>query len=183
MIKKCLLFFLILALAVTTFSNPLNVNASSTKTVSDLWKDKDYEAAELIIKHLNTYTDANGKMLMKVVDNKDLDKGLAELNYSMTASELEGYIQNFNELIVKDGVLSDFTNQVSSDLEKITKNGSSEISVSSVITCSNVLGAIGLIHAGSYTAAALALGISGGLSASIPFIISTAYYLGSTLCK
>ncbi|MFO6496342.1 MULTISPECIES: hypothetical protein [Bacillus] len=94
-VKKC--FFLILILAITTFSGPFIAKATSSKTVSDLWSDKDFEAAELIMKHLHTYVDDNGKKLMKIVDKKALDKGLAELEYSMTASELEGYIHNFNE--------------------------------------------------------------------------------------
>ncbi|MED0677607.1 hypothetical protein P4S93_17425 [Aneurinibacillus thermoaerophilus] len=53
------------------------------------------------------------------------------------------------------------------------------------ISCSDVLGAIGLIYSGSYAAYAATdalLGISGGLSAGIPFIIATVYYLASLLC-
>lgn len=182
--KKFLLISLSLFIMFSVFSSSLEAKNTSTKTVNELWEEKDFKAAEVIMKHLDTYTDKNGYKIIRVLKKKTLDKELANLDYPMTSSQLVSYVENFNELINDDKKLSEFTKNVSNELSSlINKDTNSEISVKGAISCSNVLGAIGLIHAGSYTAAALALGITGGLSASIPFIISTAYYLGSTLCK
>ncbi|EJQ14178.1 hypothetical protein IE5_05793 [Bacillus cereus BAG3X2-2] len=152
----------------------------SNKTLNELWSKKEFEAARIAVSHIESFKDADGNLLLKVVDQEGLDKQLKKAKAKFSASELNDAIINFNKVIVEEkgnGELTKFNDQIAEQYKAIDAADPNP-----KISCSDALGAIGLIHAGSYTAAALLLGISGGLSAGIPFIISTAYYLGSLLC-
>lgn len=156
----------------------------SDDTLGELWSSKDFEVANIAISYIDSYKDADGNLILEISDKAGLAKALNDVNADFTADELEDAIDNFNKIIIEEngsGVLTDFNNDINGQLEDLDATQTGD-NMTRKITCSNALGAISLIHAGSYSAAAALLGISGGLSVGIPLIISTAYYLGSLLC-
>ena len=86
MFKKFLLISLSLFIMFSVFSSSLEAKNTSTKTVNELWEEKDFKAAEVIMKHLDTYTDKNGFKIIRVLKKKTLDKELANLDYPMISS-------------------------------------------------------------------------------------------------
>lgn len=100
---------------------------------------------------------------------------LKAIDAPITAQELTEVIDKFNSYVAEDNeIISQTKEEVLNQLP--TPNSRARIS------CGTVMGAIGLIHSGSYSAAAYLLGVTGPASFVIPLLVSTAYYLASLAC-
>lgn len=75
-----------------------------------------------------------------------------------------------------NNIVKEKSGNVISDINENT-NG-----ISTMSTCSDALTIIGMVHSGSYAAAAFALGLTGGASVAIPVIVGAAYSLFSLAC-
>lgn len=179
-VKKIAMFFMTLLLSLSVLNTSSLVYASTAQAVTSSQENMQLESveyAEVILGALTAYYDSDGNRQVKIVNYENLEKELSAANAPITAKELQEVVERFNYYIVNedgDGVITDLTQGVSSQLPNPMQR--------SIITCSNVMGALGLIHSGSYSAAAYLLGVTGPSALVVPVLISTAYYLGSLLC-
>lgn len=143
---------------------------------------KEKQTAEIVLSGVSRYVDENGEFQLRINDIDNLQLELEAVNASVSVEELKEAIDRFNYLIVAENGEGTITNLVDDVSDVLPTPNSNPRLRGKLITCSNVMGAIGLIHGGSYSAAAYLLGITGPASLLIPLIISTAYYLGGLLC-
>lgn len=180
---KLLIVFMIGVLALIGPLAPVSAATINSSTASNGLSERDLQAARIIIKHLETFVDSNGNKQIKVTDKKTLQRDLKSIKYPLNANQLEKAVERFNYYIVAEngkGIITDMTNDVTSKLKGTTSPDTQFTTYA--LTCSDVLGAISLIHSGSYAAAAYLLGVTGPAAVIVPVLVSTAYYLGSLLC-
>lgn len=108
---------------------------------------------------------------------KNLELELNAINAPITAQELATVIDKFNSYVSENNKTI-----IQTKKEVLKQLPNSNRRSRSLISCGNVMGAIGLIHAGSYSAAAYLLGITGPASFIVPLLVSTAYYMASLAC-
>lgn len=187
--KRSFKLLVVLMIAMIAIIGPLSAASAATfKPINNIkhadpadfvLTEKDIQASRIIAEHLDTYIDADGNKQVKVTNKKLLQVRLKSIDYPLNVNELVTAVERFNHLIVSengDGVITDLVNAVGEEFRttgEVTTNA---------LTCSDVLGALSLIHSGLYSAAAYALGITGPAGVTIPILIATAYYLGSLLC-
>ena len=174
---KTVLFLVIMVVAMVVTPS-LAFAENQQKNGTNVGPSTD-QLASVILSNLENVFDINGNKQLEIVDFENLNLELEAINAPISATQLQDVINNFNYSIVAEqgnGIITTMTTDVANQL-----NGPNPYS-RKLITCSNVMGAIGLIHAGSYSAAAYLLGLTGPAALAIPLIVSTAYYLGSLLC-
>ncbi|MCB5950824.1 hypothetical protein LI951_01940 [Enterococcus sp. BWT-B8] len=177
--QKVLKVFSVFIMLVTSLIGLSQVTFAETSEAETL-TPKEQQTAEVVLGGISRYVDKNGDFQLRINDIENLQVELESINASVSAIELKEAIDRFNYLIVAEDGEGAISNLVE-DVSEVLPDPNSRLR-GKLVTCSNVMGAIGLIHAGSYSAAAYLLGITGPASLLIPLIVSTAYYLGGLLC-
>lgn len=137
---------------------------------------------ELTQEHLKATTDANGNIKIEFVNIEEFEQKVNESDYPAEISDIHNMIDSYNEYLTSSTGPSSKKAIDGPNYVQVPVGGGGGTVDTSGISCGDALSIIGLLHSGSYAYAAYLLGVTGGLSVGIPFIIAAAYTTASILC-
>lgn len=141
--------------------------------------EEQMELSEIVVKHLDNFTDSNGNKQVKIINKEELKNELNNIDI-LSYEQLQSSVSQFNYYMDNgENTITKTADDVSNQLKANQTNG--EISTMG-FSCGDALTAIGLIHAGSYTAAAYLLGITGPAAIVVPLLVSAVYGIASIAC-
>ncbi|MCB7068822.1 hypothetical protein LIZ76_02410 [Caldibacillus sp. 210928-DFI.2.22] len=162
-----------------------SVSAQTIPTRNKGLTQEQTKIAEIIMRHLENYTDENGNKQLKITNKNELKQQINNSGINLiTFEQLETAVSNFNYYMAAgENAVTEAADDISSQLATLKNTTKTEVGTMK-LTCSDIVSIIGLIHAGNYGLAALLLGVTGPAAFIVPFLISAAYTAGSVLgCK
>jgi hypothetical protein len=166
-------------------SNVYTGDLSNSYNVENFELSKEQlEMVELTQEHLKATTDANGNIKIEIVNMEEFEKKVNESDYPAEISDINNMIDSYNEYLTSSTITSSKSKKSidGPNYVQVPVGGGGGTVDTSGISCGDALSIIGLLHSGSYAYAAYLLGVTGGLSVGIPFIIAAAYTTASILC-
>jgi len=177
--KKFSLITIVTMLLLTMVGAPVSASAKSNTDQGLSQEEK--EIVEIVLGHFENYTNTEGNVQVKIINEKDLENKLNESDVELSFEQLQSAVENFNYYMNEgDNLVTDTADDIANQLESNTSNG---MITTYAITCSDALSAMGHLHSGSYAAAARLLGLSTGPAGIIiPLLVDAAYTIGAELC-
>lgn len=170
-------FTLLVAVLVFGIAGSPFAQAASKNETNGLTEEQ-MEFSRTILGHLEAYIDENGNQQLRITEAEELESALNGSEI-ISYDEFQSVVEQFNTYISEgDNVVSNTADSIAKELNTNEPGQMGTMAIS----CGDALSIIGLIHAGSYSAAAYALGITGPAALLIPLLTSAAYTAASIAC-
>jgi|SRR5690625_177896 len=175
--KKITSMLIVFTFLIGIMGSNLSATTQLNKANEDVFSGEQLEFADIVMSNLENYTDSDGNPQIKITDKISLQDQLNTNSSNIISfEELESTISDFNYYMsAGENALTELAEEFKNSLQQ--NNGIQPMA----LTCSDILGIIGLIHSGNYALAAMLLGVTGPAAFLVPFLIATAYTAGSVL--
>ncbi|WP_330949497.1 hypothetical protein [Virgibacillus sp. MG-45] len=180
--KKLTFVFMATVLFIGIVGSSVSAQVSPSKINKNNLTQEQIALVQAVSKHLENYTDSEGNKQIKIVNKNELVHKLKKVDTSLNFGQLQSSINKFNRYMADgDNVVKETADDISKEMKDNINEQQGGISTKA-FSCGDALTAIGLIHSGSYTAAAYLLGITGPAAVIIPLLVSTVYGIASIAC-